>query len=324
MPPPSRLGPTNSQARATHAPGLAERVAARIESDIGRRGWKAGTLLGTEAQLMARYAVSRETLRKAIRQIERHGVAVMRRGGGGGGGGLVVTEAASNAAVRAIAGHLELSDVGWAEILEARGLIDLHAVQLATARIDEAGIERLRGLAAQLDQGSIDAHDIARRHIALPAAIAELSGNPALALFTEALNSFTLDILPSALGSPQARVAQARRTNALLRALVEAIVAGDALAAQQAARSFADNGMRLASLLEGTRRDSLPELDLPHGTRGSASDGLHKRPQRLALRLVARNRCARLANRRAAGRRVRACRTAWRKPGGVPRGGATT
>ncbi|HEU0200863.1 MAG TPA: FCD domain-containing protein [Burkholderiaceae bacterium] len=261
-------------------------MAAQIESDIGRRGWKAGTHLGTEAELMARYGVSRETLRKAIRQIEHHGVAAMRRGGGGGGGGLVVTEAAPAAAIRAVAGYLELSDVGWPEILEARALIDLRAVELATARIDEVGIDKLRALAGQLDQASVDAHDIARRHLALPAAIAEASGNPVLMLFTEALNSFTLDILPSELGSAQARVAQARRTNALLRDLVEAIVAGDALAAQQAARTFADTGMRLASLLERARHSALPELDHPRALRGAASESLQKRPQRLALRLA--------------------------------------
>jgi DNA-binding FadR family transcriptional regulator len=278
---------------ARELPRLADTVAAQIEREIARRHWKAGALLGTEAELMERYGVSRETLRKAIRQIERHGAAVMRRGGGGGGGGLVVTQAAPAAAVRAIAGYLELSDVGWPEILEARGLIDLHAVQLATSRIDESGIDRLRGLAARLDQGSIDARDIARRHMALPAAIAELSGNPALALFAEALNSFTLDILPAALGSPQARVAQARRTNALLRALVEAIVAGDAAAAQQAAREFGDNGVRLAATLERVRHAALPELDLPDAAHDSATraearpdDGRNKRPQRLALRLA--------------------------------------
>ena len=49
---------------------------------------------------MERYGIGRATLREAIRQLERHGVANMRRGSGGG---LVISRPARDSAALALA-----------------------------------------------------------------------------------------------------------------------------------------------------------------------------------------------------------------------------
>ncbi|MGH8446334.1 MAG: FadR/GntR family transcriptional regulator, partial [Solimonas sp.] len=167
-------------------PKRAELLVAAIEGRIEQEQLQPGTPLGTEAQLMAQHQISRETLRNAIRQLERHGVAAMRRGGGGGGGGLIVAAPASETAVRAITAHLELSDIGWSEIVEARGLIDAQAAVLASRRIDARGTARLRQLIAELDGGPSTVRDTARRHLALPDAVAGICGNPVVLLFSRA------------------------------------------------------------------------------------------------------------------------------------------
>lgn len=259
----------------------AEWLATAIEDRVEKEHLQPGTSLGTEPQLIARYGVSRETLRNAIRLLERHGVAAMRRGGGGGGGGLIVAAPASQTAMRAITAHLELSDIGWSEITEARALIDVEAAVRAAERIDGQGAERLRALGAALDAGPATVRDIARRHMALPDAIAEIGGNPVLQLFSEALSAWTSDVLPSELGPSEVRDRETRRVNDILRRLADAIARGDVPAARREAETFADSSLAVSRLLEThRRRRPIDEwLAIP-------AEGGNKLAQRLALALA--------------------------------------
>ena len=62
----------------------ASKIARQIEADIVRRGWTIGESLGSERDLQQRYEVSRSVLREAVRLVEHHQVARMRRGPNGG------------------------------------------------------------------------------------------------------------------------------------------------------------------------------------------------------------------------------------------------
>lgn len=259
-------------------------LVAAIEDRVERERLQPGTSLGTESQLMAQYEVSRETLRNAIRQLERHGVAVMRRGGGGGGGGLSVAAPASMTAVHAITAHLEFSDIGWSEIVEARALLDAQSAVLASQRIDAPAAAHLRQLSDELDQGPATVRDIARRHIALPGAIAEISGNAVLQLFSKALGNWSADILPSELGSPTVRDREAHKVNDILRRVTEAIAAGDADAAQSAVNEFSAISLKVCKLLEQRRARSTSRDWMDSAVGGDS--GEHKLAQRLALALA--------------------------------------
>src|SRR3546814_12352263 len=57
---------------------LGEVVAERIVDEIVRCGWKEGEVLGTEADFMERFRISRATFREAVRQLEWHGAAGLR------------------------------------------------------------------------------------------------------------------------------------------------------------------------------------------------------------------------------------------------------
>ena len=63
---------------------LGEILAERIEDEIVVSGWAVGTVLGSEAELTEKYGVSRAVFREAMRIVDHHGVAEMRRGPGGG------------------------------------------------------------------------------------------------------------------------------------------------------------------------------------------------------------------------------------------------
>src|ERR1700724_1090383 len=58
----------------------AEIVADQIEQTIVGQRWEPGELFGSEVELIARYGVSRAVFREAVRLLEHHGLAEMRRG----------------------------------------------------------------------------------------------------------------------------------------------------------------------------------------------------------------------------------------------------
>jgi DNA-binding FadR family transcriptional regulator len=164
---------------------LGETIAAQLEKEIVDSGWPVGTVLGSEAELLAQLSVSRAVLREAIRVLEHHGVATMRRGPGGG---LVVTAPDSEAAVRASSLVLEYMNATPQHVFQARSALELKCVELATECIDEDGIGRLREILAtekeKQREGGLGTHDL---HLVL----AELTGNPALVLFVEVLTNLT-------------------------------------------------------------------------------------------------------------------------------------
>lgn len=91
---------------------LGELVAERIIAEIIQQGWREGEVLGTERDFMERYRVSRATFREAMRQVEWHGAAGMRRGANGG---LVVKAPARDAIVFAFKTYFELTKVPHAD-----------------------------------------------------------------------------------------------------------------------------------------------------------------------------------------------------------------
>jgi DNA-binding FadR family transcriptional regulator len=164
---------------------LASTIARRIEADIVRRGWPIGESLGSEHALQQRFCVSRSVLREAVRLVEHHQVARMRRGPNGG---LLVCEPDAGPATRAVVIYLEYLGTTLPDLLNARLVLEPLAAALAAERIDEAGIDRLRavlraeehwrpGLPAPRDEF----------HIAL----AEQSKNPVLQLFIDVLMRLT-------------------------------------------------------------------------------------------------------------------------------------
>ena len=62
----------------------AEIVADQIAQTIVGQRWEPGELFGSEVELIARYGVSRAVFREAVRLLEHHGLAEMRRGLHGG------------------------------------------------------------------------------------------------------------------------------------------------------------------------------------------------------------------------------------------------
>lgn len=197
-------------------------IAGLIEEEVIRRGWPVGESLGSEAALQQRYGASRSVLREAVRLVEHHQVARMRKGPNGG---LVITEPDAGPATRAMVIYLDYAGVTVDELLAARLLLEPLASGLAAERIDETGIERLRAILATSRPHAVDD--------AFHVALADLTGNPVLSLFVDILtrltSRFALDTDPV----PEAAVSDTlRRLSRDHAAIVEAITAGDRTRAQ--------------------------------------------------------------------------------------------
>ncbi len=193
--------------------GRAFALADQLEQEIVGAGRPAGTLVGTEEQLIGRYGVGRGVLRQAARLLEDQQVARMRRGRGGG---LVVAQPDVRAVSDAVSIYLESIRVSPEEVFDARRTLELFAVQLAADRLDEDHAGLLR---EALDAERTEHAAPAGGHHRVHAALARATGNPILATFVEALSVLSNDMCALAV-RPHGEI-------------VDAVIAGDGVLASQ-------------------------------------------------------------------------------------------
>lgn len=228
----------------TDARRLAETIADRIQRDIVENGWKIGSLLGSEPDLIERYGVSRAVFREAARIIEHQQIARMRRGPGGG---LVVTEPDAEIVRRAAGVYLRYQRVRRLDLWQARTALELSAVDAAAERIDDTGIGYLQGLLeteAELIEQGVDLGHARHMH----AAIADIAGNPASKLFIEVLAQLDEAMVHEHWAAQEGDPRATRQSDASHHAhvrIVDAIVAGDRALAQHRMRRHLDAIIKL-------------------------------------------------------------------------------
>jgi DNA-binding FadR family transcriptional regulator len=185
-PGPWRRAPASDRRADGQASKRAEQLTATIEGEIIALGWPVGQALGSEAELMERYGVSRSIFREAVRLLEHRLVVEMRRGRGGG---LFVARPDPAVVSDAVALFLRYRNVSARDLFEVRQALELTSVRLAAERATEEDVAHLRRLA---DYGSDPTpSDIADRSAAFHNAIAEMSGNSAIHLFIQVVTELT-------------------------------------------------------------------------------------------------------------------------------------
>ncbi len=157
----------------------AAKVADLIIEDVMALGWPVGEVLGSEADLLERYQVSRAVFREAVRLLEHQQVARTRRGPGGG---LVITEPTVGAVIDAVVLYLHRVDARLDEIFEARIILEDLACQLAAERTDENDLAELRRF---VEEVPVERDGDPRE---LHALVAVISRNSGLELFVDVFN----------------------------------------------------------------------------------------------------------------------------------------
>ena len=154
----------------------AEDVARAILQDVVADDLPPGTLLGSQAALIERYGASRAVFREALRLLEHHQIATMRRGPGGG---LFVSAPSVRGVSDVVAVYLARRDISMADLIELRVRVEVALVELTIARTDASdselhdALKQERGLSiAEFADGGHDLH----------AVIAGLARNRALEL----------------------------------------------------------------------------------------------------------------------------------------------
>lgn len=163
--------------------GVSEMLVDQILRFVTAGRLKAGDKLPAERELAERFAVSRPTVREALRALSVLGVIEIRHGGGAFVSALNATDL-----LGPLAFFLSLSDVSVDKLYEARCLIEGEICALGACRITE---EEIRELDALIDEQE-GARQDAERYLALDskfhARLGEIADNPFLARASASLN----------------------------------------------------------------------------------------------------------------------------------------
>ncbi len=161
---------------------LAAGIAQNIENYIIGQGWPVGKVIFSETELMKRYSVSRSIVREAVRLLEQHTTARMRRGPRGG---LVVCKPDSGPVTNTVAVYLEYEGVTSFQLFEARVALELAVVELATERITPEGVQKLQ--ATLVAETEMPVEHLGQHTKDIHIAIAQVAESPAFPLFVAVL-----------------------------------------------------------------------------------------------------------------------------------------
>ncbi len=179
--PPRRARKRSGLQREAPQGKLAEVLANAIRDDIATSGRRIGEVFGTEVALLERYRVSRSVLREAVRLLEYHAVAKMRRGPGGG---LVVAEPQAQASIDTIALYLQFRQPRREDLTLIRDAIEIDNVAKVVKRHDAPEVRAfLDTHRLIIEEASDDPRAAGMAEFLFHTGLAELAGNAVLDLF---------------------------------------------------------------------------------------------------------------------------------------------
>jgi DNA-binding FadR family transcriptional regulator len=155
-------------------PKMAELVAQKLRRQIVSAELSEGDALPSEAALMARFGVSRPTLREAFRVLESEGLISVRRGAHGG---ARVQTPNGEAAARYAGLVLEYRGTTLEDVYDARNIIEPPCAGLLAKRRTQADLTTLRKELEQARQTLDDPNTLIRLHNDFHAVMIELAKN---------------------------------------------------------------------------------------------------------------------------------------------------
>ncbi len=218
----------NGRADKPASPKLAEQLAYRIEQRIINMNWPTGQLLGSEPDLLEEYSVSRAVFREAVRILEHHGTAHMKRGAGGG---LVITDPTLGPVRRSASLFLRNRHVAAPDLLTARTALEVSCVRQLALGISAEDEERMRTfLANEVENTESAGFTTSLRTFHLE--LVSLLRNEPLRLFTEILLDLQADFAPRRVGRESTNdttipLPDVESSHAAHEAIFQAVLKGD-------------------------------------------------------------------------------------------------
>ncbi|WP_113703295.1 FadR/GntR family transcriptional regulator [Nonomuraea lactucae] len=183
-----------------------EGIVAQVEEAIFTGQLRVGQRLPSERDMMAQFGVSRATVREALRVLESNGLIRSRHGDPSGG--AEVQGSSSTRVAKALTSFAQLGQIGVAELVEFRMVVEGSAVRLAAELHGEAELaamesafEEMRRVAAGPFEKFSDAD------VAFHMSVADCAGNRLLSACSQFARDMMLKLISDKLrgaGNPEA------------------------------------------------------------------------------------------------------------------------
>jgi DNA-binding FadR family transcriptional regulator len=173
-----------------------DEIISQIRDLLQRGELKPGDRLPSERSLSEQFAVSRNTVREALRMLEISGLITLKKGATGG---AFISEADPSVVARSLSDTLKLTDFSLGDITEARLWIESIVVRVACERMTE---EQLAALETNVKEAAklTDARDWERKalvHLEFHNLLADATGNPLMAIVMRSMMDMMRDVVLS-------------------------------------------------------------------------------------------------------------------------------
>jgi DNA-binding FadR family transcriptional regulator len=239
-----------------------EQIAAELRSRIVNGELVDGEALGREPDLIARFGVSRPSLREALRILETEGLIEVVRGVRGG---VFVRSPDARMTARTAAMLLRARNVSLADVFEARYLLEPPAARAIASRIRgrRAAIDQLTSLIAREHEALDDHEAFGLANHAFHEAMVSLAGNQTLSMLAGTLDTVLASALIAISRVDKDLTSRATRQRDLRsqQKLVDLLAAGDADGAEKHWRAhMAYLSRNMARAASTTLVDLLPRV----------------------------------------------------------------
>lgn len=161
---------------------LYEQVASTLRGQIVQGELALGQKLPTEREIAARYGVSRNVVREAVRTLANDGLVQVRQGSG-----VYVADGASRALSDSLELAITLGDATrkFHDLIEIRQLVEPGVAALAAERATSQDLESLRKEVAVMDEAASDVEAFITADHRFHVAIGKASGNSLVPLMLD-------------------------------------------------------------------------------------------------------------------------------------------
>jgi GntR family transcriptional repressor for pyruvate dehydrogenase complex len=212
-----------------------EGVVAQVEEAIFSGTLQPGQRLASERDLMAQFGVSRNTVREALRVLESNGLVRSRPGDPSGG--AEVQANSTGRLAKALTSFARLGQIGIAELVEFRMVVEGSAVRLAAELHTQSELEAMQGAYSQMQRAADESYEaFSAADVSFHLSVAACAGNQFLSACSEFARDLVLKLTTDKLRQSVDRPALIQETLRRHGAYLEAIAERDGNHAERLAR----------------------------------------------------------------------------------------
>jgi len=216
---------------------LSDQVAEQLAAEIRRGGLAPGDKLPTEARLVEQFGVSRTVVREAVSRLKSLGLVDSRQGSG-----VFVQALAAFAPLNFESRHTA-SQEAVVQMVEVRRALEAEVAALAAQRRTRTDMRRIHAAVKALDSAVQSGGNGVAEDVQFHRAIAVAARNPFLLQTLEYLGQFLHGATQVTRANEARRLDFAQQVQHEHAAIVQALEAGDAEAARQAAAGHMGNAI---------------------------------------------------------------------------------